>query len=465
MSRKIIPYPCDYQNTASVRRARRGGNAIVIILCVLIVLLSGAGVFFALTNNGQGWNTFKEFSARYATCPYVCGTQQPASEETAPADKTTPADGQTPTDAAVPSDGETPSDSAAPSDAATPSDEPTQPDMQPVVPPDPNLEEHLAQPFDTSELESIPDVVDAVSPGVVGILNYQKKGTRGVITLAGSGSGFVYSDNGYIITNQHVVEGAAQIRVSLHDGKTYDALLVGSDVMTDVAVLKIEAEGLKPLPIGDSAKARVGEFVLAIGDPISADELSGSVSFGIVSALSRQINIDGFQNEYLQTDAAVNPGNSGGPLINMRGEVIGVTSAKYTSAGVDEYGQNISSEGIGFALPINNVMEIASELIEKGYISRPGIGITVSMHLDSETGEPIDVYIASVTEGSPADRAGAKANDKLLMLDGEAFSTTDEFVEAVRGKKPGESIVLTVERDGQQLELTIVIGDLNVIHK
>ena len=236
-------------------------------------------------------------------------------------------------------------------------------------------------------------------------------------------------------------------------------------MQTDVAVLKIEAEGLKALPIGDSSAVRVGEFVLAIGDPISADELSGSVTFGIVSALSRQINIEGFQNEYLQTDAAVNPGNSGGPLINMRGEVIGVTSAKYTSAGFDEYGQTISSEGIGFALPINNVMQIATELIEKGTISRPGIGISVSMHLDEETGEPIDVYIAAVTEGSPADQAGAKVNDKLLLFDGQAFTTTDEFVQAVRAKKPGETIVLTVERDGEQIELTISVGDLNEIHK
>ncbi|MBQ1821609.1 MAG: trypsin-like peptidase domain-containing protein [Clostridia bacterium] len=444
MSRKIIPYPCDYQNTTSVRRARRGGNAIVIILCVLIALLLGAGTFFALTNNGQGWNTLMDFTSRYAVCPYACDAEnaQPAAEAQTPADKT------------------------APSDAVTPSDEPSQPASQPVVPPDPNLEEHLAQPFDLSGFESIPDVVDAVSPGVIGVLNYQKiKGVRGEPKLAGSGSGFIYSDNGYIITNHHVVEGATLIRVSLKNGDLYDATLVGSDVMTDVAVLKIEAEGLSPLPIGDSSKVRVGEFVLAIGDPISADELSGSVTFGIISALSRQIAIDGFENEYLQTDAAVNPGNSGGPLINMRGEVIGVTSAKYTSAGVDEFGQNISSEGIGFALPINNVMEIATSLIQNGSTVRPGIGITVTTVVEDESDAQGSIVIYSVSEDGPADAAGAKAGDKILKIDGKELASQDEFIMVVRAKKPGDTIVLTVERDGQQLDLTIVVGDLNEIHR
>jgi serine protease Do len=413
----------DYRNTASVRRAHRGGNALVIVLCGILVLLLGAGAFFALTNDSQGWNKLMELGQR-AHCPFLCDTEkagQPADEKT----------------------GETT---------------------------DPVWTEPAAETPRSVEgsfgLSSIPDVVDEVSPGVIGVLNYQVSGKRvKEPRLAGSGSGFVYSADGYIITNHHVVEGADLLKVSLKNGEIVDATLVGGDVQTDVAVLKIEAEGLKALPIGDSSAVRVGEFVLAIGDPISADELSGSVTFGIVSALSRQINIEGFQNEYLQTDAAVNPGNSGGPLINMRGEVIGVTSAKYTSAGFDEYGQTISSEGIGFALPINNVMQIATELIEKGTISRPGIGISVSMHLDEETGEPIDVYIAAVTEGSPADQAGAKVNDKLLLFDGQAFTTTDEFVQAVRAKKPGETIVLTVERDGEQIELTISVGDLNEIHK
>jgi serine protease Do len=204
--------------------------------------------------------------------------------------------------------------------------------------------------------------------------------------------------------------------------------------------------------------------VLAIGDPISADELSGSVTFGIISALSRDINIEGFVNEYLQTDAAVNPGNSGGPLINMRGEVIGVTSAKYTTAGYDEFGQSISSEGIGFALPINNVMEIASSLIENGSTVRPGIGVTVVTY-DEDSDKTPGVYIYSVSEDGPAEQAGAQVGDRLLKVDGVALDSQDAFIEAVRAKEPGDELKLLVDRDGTEVELTIVVGDLNQIHK
>ena len=425
MSHKFYPYPTDYKNTTSLRRARRTGNVIVIILCVIIALLLGGGAFFALTNNGQGWNGFVDFIAH--DCPAYCTTQNtpaPAAEQE-PTTKT--------------------------------------PTAKPAI--DADIAPYLAQPFDPTELTSIPDVVDAVSPGVVGILNYQNKTGKADPVLAGSGSGFIYTENGYVITNHHVVEGAAELKISLPDGRTVDATLIGGDVQTDVAVLKIEAEGLNALPIGDSATARVGEFVLAIGDPISADELSGSVTFGIVSALSREINIEGFVNEYLQTDAAVNPGNSGGPLINMRGEVIGVTSAKYTSAGVDEYGQNISSEGIGFALPINNVIEIAQSIITDGSKVRPGIGVTIVTYLEPTANiKTPGVYIYGVTEGGPAEAAGVKVGDRLVALDGKEL-TQDEFVLVIRSKNVGDEVVLTIERNGEMQEITVVVGDMNQMRK
>lgn len=425
MSHKFYPYPTDYKNTTSLRRARRTGNVFVIILCVIIAILIGGGVFFGLTNNGQGWNGFVDFVTR--NCPAYCTTQKNA----APA-----------------------------AEAETPVKTPT---AKPTV--DPDVSPYLAQPFDPTVLTSIPDVVDAVSPGVVGILNYQKKTGKSEPVLAGSGSGFVYTVNGLIITNHHVVEGASELKVSLTDGRTVDATLVGGDVQTDVAVLKIEAEGLSALPIGDSATVRVGEFVLAIGDPISADELSGSVTFGILSALSREINIEGFVNEYLQTDAAVNPGNSGGPLINMRGEVIGVTSAKYTSAGVDEYGQNISSEGIGFALPINNVIEIAQSIITDGSKVRPGIGVTIVTYLEPTTDITTPgVYIYGVTEGGPAEQAGIRVGDRLVRLDGKEM-TQDEFVMVIRTKQVGESIVLTIERNGELMNINVIVGDMNEMRK
>jgi Trypsin-like serine proteases, typically periplasmic, contain C-terminal PDZ domain len=422
----LIPYPCDYQNNASLRRARRGGNILVIVLCSIIVLLLGAGAFFALTNGQQGWNMLVDFAYRY--CPEYANIDR--SAEKAPVAEVTP--------------------SAVPAPKATP---------------DPNVQQYVAQPFESTDFANIPDVVDAVNDGVVGILNYQTKLGKSEPVLVGSGSGFVYTTNGYIITNQHVIEGAAKLSVTTHDGKEYEAIVVGSDIMTDVALLKIDAEGLLALPIGNSDTARVGEFVLAIGDPISSDELSGSVTFGIVSALKRQINIEGFVNEYLQTDAAVNPGNSGGPLINMRGEVIGVTSAKYTSAGYDDYGQNISSEGIGFALPINNVMQIVQSLINEGSTVRPGIGVTIVTYTETtdEAKKP-GVYIYGVSEGGPAEAAGLQVGDLLVALDGKEM-TQDEFVEAIRAKNVGDTIVLTVERNGQTLDVTVTVGDMNQIHK
>lgn len=425
MSRKIYPYPADYRNTTSLRRARRGGNVFVIVLASIIVLLLGVGTFFALTDDMHALDNIRNTIAR--GCPFH-------SEQTT---KTDPA-----------------AEQQAPEKTPAP---------KPVA--DPEIEQYLAQPFDPTALTSIPDVVDAVTPGVVGILNYQSKTGKSEPVLAGSGSGFVYSENGYVITNHHVVEGASALKVSLSDGRVVEATLVGGDVQTDVAVLHIDAENLKALPIGDSSKARVGEFVLAIGDPISADELSGSVTFGIVSALSREINIEGFVNEYLQTDAAVNPGNSGGPLINMRGEVIGVTSAKYTSAGVDEYGQNISSEGIGFALPINNVMEIAQTLIKEGSKVRPGIGVTIVTYSEeTATIKTPGVYIYGLTEGGPAEAAGVKVDDRLVALNGEEL-TQDEFVEAIRATNVGDIIVLTVERDGEKLDITVIVGDMNQMRK
>ena len=439
MSRKLIPYPCDYKNSTSLRRARRGGNTLVIVLAALIAILLGVGTYFALTNDGRAW---KKLASIYDRCrvSVMRGLDYDAIFNGTNADP-----GRDTPDAEVPSGTEQPA--------------------KPTVERDPDYGEKLAQPFDLNTLESIPDIVDAVSPGVVGILNCQSTERKGGKPVAvGSGSGFILSSNGYIITNQHVVEGAEVLKVSLSDGKTYEAALVGSDVMTDVAVLKIDAEGLTPLPIGKSGSARVGEFVLVIGDPISADELSGSVTFGIVSALARQINIDGFVNEYLQTDAAVNPGNSGGPMINMRGEVIGVTSAKYTTAGYDDYGQKISSEGIGFALPIDNVMQIADSLIKNGSTVRPGIGITIVSGQAKDDPEDTIVSVYGVTEGGPADQAGLKVGDTILAIDGES-STQDGYVEMIRAKNVGDTITITVDRNGQELDIVVTVGDMNEIHK
>ena len=447
MSRKIIPYPCDYKNVASVRRARRGGNVFVIILCVLIAFLLGFGAYYATANDYAALKNLRTLAERGMRGPVM------------PTDPTIAPD--------VPATAE-PDAQATPAPITPSIPESAAPVLTPAPNPDPAYREGMAQPFDAAALQSLPDIIDAASPGVVGILNYQSaaRSVVGEPKLAGSGSGFVLTDAGYIVTNQHVVENAQQLKVSLPDGTIVDATLIGSDVMSDVAVLKVDAEGLQALPIGDSDPIRVGEFVLAIGNPISADELYGSVTFGIISAKARQINIDGFSNEYMQTDAAVNPGNSGGPLINMRGEVIGVTSAKYTTAGFDNLGNSISSEGIGFALPINNVMEIVDSLIGEGRIVRPGIGVTITT-VDEEAAQESElepgVYVYSVTPGGPSDVAGLKVDDKLIALDGVELDQ-DGFIDAIRQKTVGDTITFTVQRGTETLEIPVTVGDLNEMH-
>lgn len=458
MSRKIIPYPCDYKASASVRRARKAGNVFVIVLSTVIVLLLTAAIAFAVADDCRAIKNMLSLSERYtivdrdAKQPEAAATPAPTAMPEPPTPAETPASFA--------------QDTPAPQTQAPVETTVIITPATPKASPDPDYEQRLAEPFDPDMLNELPDVVEAVSPGVVGILNYQYTNGGLKLQIAGTGSGFVLTSNGYIVTNQHVVDGANALRVSLNNGTVIDALLVGSDIQSDVAVLKVETEGLTPLPLGDSDVIRVGEFVLAIGNPISNDELYGSVTFGIISAKARQINIDGFVNEYVQTDAAVNPGNSGGPLINMNGEVIGVTSAKYITAGYDEYGNSISSEGIGFALPIKNVMEIADALIKTGSVPRPGIGVTIATRTEEQAkaqNKIAGVFVYSVTEGGPSQKAGLQVDDVILALDGVEM-TQDEYVETIRSKTIGDQIVFKINRNGEILEIIVTVGDLNQIH-
>jgi serine protease Do len=222
----------------------------------------------------------------------------------------------------------------------------------------------------------IPDIVEQVSAGVVGIVNYRYNGQYEDYEEWATGSGFVISSQGYILTNAHVIDGAAKLGVMFTDGTEEEAVLVGYDNTMDLAVLRVNRTGLYALKMGDSNTLRVGEYIITIGDP-TGRELAGTTTFGIVSATARTITIDGQTNTYIQVDAAVNPGNSGGPLINLKGEVVGIVSAKTVTASYDDYGNAISAEGLGFALPINEVLELAGQLITEGGIKRPGIGISV----------------------------------------------------------------------------------------
>ena len=328
----------------------------------------------------------------------------------------------------------------------------------------PKMELNVQEPSEMQVFASIPDVVEAASDSVVGIIHYQPNLRTGKLEEYASGSGFIVSENGYVLTNAHVVSGAAAVDVLFSDGEKKPALVVGADVNTDIAVLKVEGEGYLALPIGDSNALRVGEYVIAIGNPLSAYELYGTVTFGIISATAREINIDGFVNTYLQTDAAINFGNSGGPLINMAGQVIGMNSAKSVTAGYDSRGNAISAEGIGFALPIQNVIEIANVILQEGGMVRPGIGVqirAVDQETAAENGVPVGCRIEELTEGAPADQAGLKVGDIITKVDDVIVTVNDDVVGYVRSLKVGDTIDFTVYRDGEYLTITVIVGDMN----
>ena len=332
----------------------------------------------------------------------------------------------------------------------------------------PELELSVQPSADMQTFASIPDVVEAASGSVVGILQYQKNSRTGEMGEYASGSGFIVSEDGYVLTNAHVISGAAQVDVLFSDGRKLTALVVGTDITTDVAVLKIEAEGLTPLPMGDSSALRVGEYVIAIGNPLNAYEFHGTVTFGIISATARDINIEGFVNTYLQTDAAINFGNSGGPLINMHGQVIGMNTAKSVTAGYDAMGNSISAEGIGFALPIQNVMEIVNTILREGNLTRPGIGIIIrpiNEQLAAMYDMPTGCRVESVTVGGPAEKAGLLVGDVIMEADGKAVQENDDVVNYIRSLQVGDVVTFTVYRDGETLTIPVTVGDMNQFSK
>lgn len=432
-----------YTSDPSYRKNRegKGGNAfatIVIIVVIALLVLLIVGLFWPSLLGGS---TAEQTMIDVTPTPEITATpdSQGAVEATQPPEATEAADATvTPT----------PTPEAATEDREMP-------ELDGVMP---NLPGTVDNP--------IPDIYDAVSPGVVGVLNYVtatdafgKESTE----LYGSGTGFAVSSEGYILTNAHVVEDADKLTVKIYgEEDERDATLVGSDTETDIAVLKVDGVTLQPLVLGDSDAVRVGEYALAIGNPLSTDELANTITFGIISATSREITIDNYTNTYLQTDAAINFGNSGGPLINMEGEVIGVNSAKTITAGYDEMGNAVSAEGIGFALPINQVKKIMEILITKGYVERPGIGVTVST-IDEATAEeygtPVGALVQSVVKDRPAAEAGIQAGDIIVEANGKEITTHEELVNIVLGCMIGDELQVKVYRDGEYLDLTIVIGN------
>jgi len=274
-------------------------------------------------------------------------------------------------------------------------------------------------------------------------------------TSAASGSGFIISDDGYILTNYHVIEDSDSISVSMYNGDSYEATLVGYDESNDIAVLKIEAEGLAPVILGDSDNLNVGDSVVAIGNPLG--ELTFTLTSGAISAKDREVTFsNNMSMNLLQTDCAINSGNSGGALFNLYGEVIGVTNAKYSTSS----SSSASIDNIGFAIPINSIMNIVESIIEKGYISKPYIGISV-LDVSAETqayGIPAGAAIQAVSEDGPAAQAGLQKGDVITAVDGKTM-TSKELVSYIGEASVGQEMVFSIYRQGEELEITVYVGE------
>ena len=276
---------------------------------------------------------------------------------------------------------------------------------------------------------------------------------------SGAGSGVIISSDGYILTCAHVVSGASQITVTIGD-TDYTATVVGEDDTSDVAVLKIDATGLTPATVGDSDSLSVGDSVLAVGNPLG--ELGGTVTSGIVSALNRSVTIQGTSStntmSLIQMDASVSPGNSGGGLFNMNGELIGLVNAKSSSS---------DAEGLGFAIPINDAIKVAQDLLENGYVTgRPYMGITYLAVTDAQTAAQLGVnaygiYVVDVVQGGPADKAGLKAGDRIVSIDGTEIAQKDDLGTLMQQHTAGDTLSITVARDGQMQTVSLTLGEKN----
>ena len=276
-------------------------------------------------------------------------------------------------------------------------------------------------------------------------------------TYQASGSGFIITSDGYILTNYHVISGSKTVTVATYDHNTYDAKVIGYDASNDIAVIKIDAENLAPVTLGDSDTLRVGESVYAIGNPLG--ELTFSLTGGIVSALSRNVQTEaGTSMSLIQTDCAINSGNSGGALFNTRGEVIGITNAKYSSSGM---GSEAEIDNIGFAIPINSVKRIVTSIIENGYVLKPYIGITVSP-LSEETANIIGIkagaVVQDVTEDAPADKAGLKSHDVIVKVGDTDINDSNDLVQVISKSDPGDVLTFHIYRQGQEITLDVEIG-------
>ena len=309
---------------------------------------------------------------------------------------------------------------------------------------------------------TLPQVSALVSPSVVVITTEQVVYSQwywygqGQVQ-SGAGSGVIISDDGYILTCAHVIEDASNITVTIGD-TDYTATVIGSDTTSDIAVIKIDATGLTPAAVGNSDNLVVGEEVIAVGNPLG--ELGGTVTNGIISALNRSVSIQSggavVDMSLIQTNASVSPGNSGGGLFNMAGELVGIVNAKSADS---------EAEGLGFAIPINDAIAVAQDLLEKGYVSgRPYLGITYVAVTDASTAQQLGVsaygiYIVEVIDGSPADQAGLEPGDRVISIDNTEIAAQEDLGTIVQSHAAGDTISITVARGGQMVTLNVTLGE------
>ena len=305
-------------------------------------------------------------------------------------------------------------------------------------------------------------VADLVSPSVVVITTeqvvYSQWSWYGQNQVeSGAGSGVIISSDGYILTCAHVVDGASNITVTIGD-KDYTATLVGEDTTSDIAVIKIDANGLTPATVGDSDSLKVGQNVMAVGNPLG--ELGGTVTGGMISALNRSVTIQGSSSvntmSLIQMDASVSPGNSGGGLFNMNGELVGIVNAKSSSS---------DAEGLGFAIPINDAIKVAQELLENGYVTgRPYLGITYLAVTDAQTASQLGVnaygvYVVEVVKGGPAEKAGLQAGDRIVSVDGTEIASKDDLGTLMQKHAAGDTLSITIAREGQMQTVNVTLGE------
>ena len=310
-----------------------------------------------------------------------------------------------------------------------------------------------------NEVSPVVAIAEKVTPSVVGVKTfgtaYTYWGQRIPNQELGSGSGIIYSEDGYIITNYHVIENATSVMITLSDGTEYDARIIGSDASSDLAVLKVEAENLPEAELGDSSALQIGELVVAIGNPLGYEN---TVTDGIVSGLNRQLTDYIDSATLIQTNATINSGNSGGALVNSKGEVVGINSAKLVAS---------NAEGMGFALSINEVRPIVEEIISKGHVSRPYLGVSINSQyqVDAETAEryeiPMGIQIAEVAVHGPAERAGLQAGDIIYKVNDTLIQNFDDLSDIIDESKVGDKLRILANRNGEKVVADVILGEAN----